>query len=76
MPASSSASRSGSPCACISSMKSNSTITWLTMTPIRLMMPRNAMKPNGAPHDDEADERAGDAERNGGEDDRAASSRS
>jgi len=49
MPASSSASRSGSPSACISSMKSNSTMTWLTITPIRLATPRKAMKPNGAP---------------------------
>ncbi len=29
-------------------MKSNSTITWLTMTPIKLTMPKKAMKPNGA----------------------------
>ena len=28
-------------------MKSNSTITWLTITPTRLATPRNAMKPNG-----------------------------
>ena len=34
---------------CISSMKSKSTITWLTITPIRLAIPRNAMNPNGAP---------------------------
>ena len=47
-PASSSASRMGSPRSCISSMKSKSTITWLTMTPIRLMTPRNAMKLKGA----------------------------
>ena len=30
-------------------MKSKSTMTWLTITPIRLAMPRNAMNPNGAP---------------------------
>src|SRR5215469_13420970 len=28
-------------------MKSKGTITWLTTTPIRLAIPRNAMKPNG-----------------------------
>ena len=30
-------------------MKSNSTMMWLTMTPIRLTTPRNAMNPNGVP---------------------------
>src|SRR5438874_11248080 len=34
MPASVRARSSGSPFSCISSMKSNSTMTWLTMTPI------------------------------------------
>ena len=45
MPASSSDSSKGSPLACISSMKSKSTMTWLTMTPMRLTMPSSAMKP-------------------------------
>ena len=48
MPASSRASRSGLPSSCASSMKSKSTMTWLTMTPMRLAMPRNAMNPKGA----------------------------
>ena len=37
---------------------------WLTMTPIRLATPRNAMNPNGAPMIHSADQRADDAERN------------
>ena len=49
IPASRIACSNGSPFWCISSMKSKSTITWLTMTPIRLAIPRNAMKPNGEP---------------------------
>src|SRR5205814_7290635 len=49
IPASGRARSSGSPFSCISSMKSNSTITWLTMTPMRLATPRNAMNPKGVP---------------------------
>ena len=49
MPASSSASSSPSPFSRASSMKSNSTITWLTITPTRLAMPRKPMNPNGEP---------------------------
>jgi len=30
-------------------MKSKSTMTWLTITPTKLTMPRNAMNPNGEP---------------------------
>ena len=49
MPASSSASSSPSPFSRASSMKSKSTMTWLTMTPTRLTIPRKAMKPKGDP---------------------------
>src|ERR1051325_9348118 len=49
MPASSNASINGAPSACFSSMKSNNTMMWLTITPTRLTIPRNAMKPNGWP---------------------------
>src|SRR5580693_5211659 len=46
IPASGRARSSGSPFSCISSMKSNSTMTWLTMTPIRLASPRNPAPPS------------------------------
>jgi len=42
-----SACSKGSPFSCISSMKSKSTMTWLTITPIKLAMPRKAINPNG-----------------------------
>ena len=47
MPASSTASFSGSPSSCFSSMKSKSTMMWLTISPTRLMTPRKAMNPKG-----------------------------
>ena len=37
-----------SPSMCRSSMKSKSTIEWLTITPTRLATPRKAMKPKGS----------------------------
>ena len=43
------ASSNGSPSSCFSSMKSKRTITWLTITPIKLATPKNAMNPNGVP---------------------------
>src|SRR6185295_10031008 len=49
MPASITASSNGSPSSCFSSMKSKRTMTWLTITPIRLATPRKAMKPKGVP---------------------------
>ena len=49
IPASRRACWSGSPSTCFSSMKSKSTITWLTITPTRLATPRKAMKPKGDP---------------------------
>ena len=52
-----------------SSMKSKSTMMWLTMTPIRLAMPRNAMKPNGDAHDPQRGQRADHAVRDRGEHD-------
>jgi hypothetical protein len=59
IPASRMTYSNGSPFSCISSMKSKSTITWLTMTPIRLAIPGNAMNPKEI-DDSEAYQRSGE----------------
>src|SRR5690348_13253519 len=65
-PASTTACLSGSPLCFVSSMKSNSTMTWEMISPASDATPRNAHEPEGRAHDGQPEQPADDTERDRG----------